>query len=81
MEKDILGRVVVLRFAEGEARWEVWADLYEGGGKPSDGGNAIERDFYGIGDDREEAEEMIEILITNYLKKKWKKERLRGLTD
>ncbi len=32
-------------------------------------------------DDREEAEEMIEILITNYLKKKWKKERLRGLTD
>ncbi len=81
MEKEILGRVVEIRFAEGKNRWEVWADLYDDGGKPSDGGDAIERDFYGIGDDREEAEEMIEVLITNYLKKKWKKERLRGPTE
>ena len=81
MEKEILGRVVEIRLAEGENRWEVWANLYEDGGKPSDGRDAIERDFYGIGDDREEAEEMIEVLITNYLKKKWKKERLRGPTE
>ena len=67
--------------AEGKERWEVWADLYEEGEKPSDGEDAIEREFYGIGDDREEAEEMIEVLITNYLKKKWKKDRLRGQTD
>jgi len=81
MEKEILGRVAKIRLAEGKERWEVWADLYEEGEKPSDGEDAIEREFYGIGDDREEAEEMIEVLITNYLKKKWKKERLRGQTD
>ncbi len=78
MEKDILGRAVELRFSESEERWEVWANLYDEGMKPNDGENAIERDFYGIGDDQEDAEEMMEILITNYLKKKWKKERLRG---
>lgn len=78
MEKEILGRAVELRFSEGEEKWEVWANLYDEGMNPNDGENAIERDFYGIGDDQEDAEEMMEILITNYLKKKWKKERLRG---
>ena len=77
MEKDILGRRVEIRFSEGDEKWEVWADLYEEAKSDNDE-NAIERDFYGIGEDREDAEEMIEILITNYLKKKWKKERLQG---
>ncbi len=78
MEKDILGRRVKIRFSEGDGKWEVWADLYEEAAKADNDENAVERDFYGIGEDREDAEEMMEILITNYLKKKWKKERLQG---
>ena len=81
MEKEILGRAVEIRSAEGADRWETWAKLFEEGMKPSHGEGAVEREFYGFGDDREDAEEMIEILITNYLKKKWKKERLRGQMD
>ncbi|MFQ5913786.1 MAG: hypothetical protein ACE5JS_11440 [Nitrospinota bacterium] len=81
MEKDILGRAVEIRCAKGEDRWEAWANLYEEGRKASEGVDALEREFYGFGDEQEDAQEMIEILVTNYLKKKWKKERLRGLSD
>ncbi|MFQ5692115.1 MAG: hypothetical protein ACE5IM_03610 [Nitrospinota bacterium] len=78
MEKEILGRSADIRSDEGPDRWDAWATLYLEGRGPSDGEEGVEREFYGFGDDREGAEEMIEILIINYLKKKWKSERLRG---
>lgn len=78
MQKEILGRSVEIRTAEGADRWDAWATLYQEGMRPSDGGEAVEREFYGFGDDQEDAQEMIEVLVTNYLKKKWKSERLRG---
>jgi len=81
MEKEILGRAVEVRTAEGEGRWEVWAKLYDDGKRPADGDDGVEREFYGIGEDQEDAEEMVEVLIINYLKKKWKKERLRGQSE
>ena len=76
MEKEVLGRAVTMRSEPGEGRWNAWATLYHAGRKPADGEEGIERDFYGFGDDRDTAEEMVEILVINYLKKKWKSERL-----
>ncbi|MFQ5693416.1 MAG: hypothetical protein ACE5IM_10280 [Nitrospinota bacterium] len=77
MEKEILGRTVRMRSAPGENRWDAWATLYHESMKPEDGEQGVEREFYGFGDDQEAAEEMVEILVINYLKKKWKSERLR----
>ena len=73
MRKVILERAVDLETILGEGKWESRATLLTEDPQPE-----VEKEFYGFGEDREDAEEMVEILIINYLKKKWKKERLRG---
>lgn len=73
MRKVILERAVDMETILGEGKWESRATLLTEDPQPE-----VEKEFYGFGEDREDAEEMVEILIINYLKKKWKKERLRG---
>jgi hypothetical protein len=73
MRKAVLDRAVEIETSPGEGKWESRAILLTEGQGPE-----VEKEFYGFGEDREAAEEMVEILVINYLKKKWKKERLRG---
>jgi len=73
MRKAVLDRAVEIETSQGDGKWESRATLLTEDPEPE-----IEKEFYGFGEDRESAEEMVEILIINYLKKKWKKERLRG---
>lgn len=73
MRKVILDRAVEVETNSGEGKWESRATLFTEDGEPE-----VEKEFYGFGEDREDAEQMVEILVINYLKKKWKKERLRG---